>query len=185
MGGDWCILRCSGRHTMGLAESLAKDGFDVWTPIETVTIRAGRSRKRVEQRRPIMPSYVFARAGNLVDLLQLAAMPLKPRRGAGLREAAHASFSVLHAFGRIPLVADRHLVELRRLEAKRTPIKRAAYSFPRNAQTRVNGGAFGGLVGVVVRSTPTKTVLALEGSFTVEIPTTMLEVSEGMLEMAA
>lgn len=175
MGGDWCILRCSGRHTMGLAESLAKDGFDVWTPIETVTIRAGRSRKRVEQRRPIMPSYVFARAGNLVDLLQMSSMPIKSRRGAGLREAAHASFSVLHAFNRIPLVADRHLAELRRLEAKRTPIKRAAYSFPRNAQTRVNGGAFGGLVGVVVRSTPVKTVICFNNGIPVEIPTSLLE----------
>jgi hypothetical protein len=170
----WCILRTSGRHTMRLAETLAKDGFDVWTPIETKTVRVPRMNVRREIRLPIMPTYVFARATHLVDLLQLAAMPVKPRRGAGLREAAHSSFTVLHAFGRIPLVADRHLSELRKLEAKRTPIKRAAYSFERDASARVSGGAFGGLVGVVIRSTPKSTVLRFSGGFPVEIPTSLL-----------
>lgn len=172
---DWCILRTSGRHTMSLAASLAADGFDVWTPIETKKVRVPRMNVRREIRLPIMPSYVFARGVHLVDLLQLAAMPVKPRRGAGCMDAAHASFSVLHAFGRIPMVADVHLTELRKLEARRTPIKRAAYSFPQNASAKVNGGIFGGLIGVVVRSTPAATVLRFDGSFPVEIPTSLLE----------
>lgn len=171
---DWCILRCSGRHTLGLAESLAKDGYEVWTPVETRKVRIPRANVRREVRLPIMPSYVFARLHHLVDLLQLADLPVKPRRGAGLREPAHVDFSVLHAFGRIPIVADHHLTALRGLEAKLTPIKRAAYSFPRNAEARVDGGAFGGLVGVVVRSSPTKTVLRFDGGFPVEIPTSLL-----------
>jgi|SRR5689334_11957452 len=171
---SWCILRTAGRSTMKLAETLAKDGYEVWTPIETRMVRQPRANARREVRLPIMPTYVFARASHLVDLLQLAAMPVKPRRGAGLKEAAHSSFTVLHAFGRIPLVAERHLSELRRLEAKRTPIKRAAYSFPRNASAKVKDGAFGGLVGVVVRSTPKSTVLRFGGGFPVEIPTSLL-----------
>lgn len=170
----WCIIRCSGRHTLGLAESLAKDGYEVWTPVETRKVRIPRANVRREVKLPIMPSYVFARAHHLVDLLQLAEMPVKPRRGAGMREPAHSDFSVLHAFGRIPIVADRHLVELRKIEAKRTPIKRAAYSFPRDSAARVNDGAFGGLIGVVVRSTPAKTVLRFEGGFPVEIATSLL-----------
>lgn len=172
---DWIILRTSSRSTMRLAESLAKDGYEVWTPIETRTIRAGRTRARVEARFPIMPSYVFARVRHLVDLLELAAMPVKPRRGAGLREPAHASFSVLHSHNRIPAIADRHFADLRRIEAKRTPIRRAAYSFPRNASARVNSGVFGGLIGVVVRSTPLKTVLCFTGRTNVEIPTSLLD----------
>jgi hypothetical protein len=176
---DWCILRTSGRSTLGLAASLAKDGFEVWTPVETGTKRVPRSNLRRAVVLPIMPSYVFARAGHLVELLELAAMPVKPRRGAGLMDPAHSGFSVLHAFGRIPLVADQHLDSLRRLEAKRTPTKRAAYSFPRNAATRVKDGNFGGLLGVVVRSTEKKTVILLKGwSVPVEIPTILLEIDQ-------
>jgi hypothetical protein len=172
---DWCILRTSGRHTLGLAASLAVDGYDVWTPVETKRVRIPRVNVKRDIRIPIMPSYVFARGAHLVDLLQLAAMPVKPRRGAGCMDPAHAGFSVLHAFGRIPMVADRHLTELRKIEARRTPIKRAAFSFPENASAKVNGGVFGGLIGVVVRSTPLATVLRFHGSFPVEIPTSLLE----------
>lgn len=175
MDEAWCILRTASRSTMTLAESLAKDGYEVWTPIETKTVRVPRMNARRTIRQAIMPSYVFARGCHLIDLLQLAEMPVKPRRGAGLREAAHASFNVLHAFGRIPMVADRHLFELRKLEAKRTPVKIAAYSFPCNAAARVNSGAFQGLVGVVVKSTPKSTVLSFSGSFPVEIPTLLLD----------
>jgi hypothetical protein len=64
--------RC--RKTISLSESLAKDGYDVWTPIETKIERAGPSRRRVEVRRAIMPSYVFAGSAHLIDLLQLAQM---------------------------------------------------------------------------------------------------------------
>lgn len=181
----WCILRTSPRHTLGLAESLGHDGFDIWTPVETRMIRVPRVNARREVKLPIMPSYVFAKALHLIDLLELAAMPVKPRRGRGLRDPAHADFSVMHAFGHIPLVADRHLTELRRLEAKRTPIKRAAYSFPRNARARVDGGAFGGLVGVVVRSSPKSTVLRFDGGFPVELPTMLLEVPAQVDRMAA
>jgi hypothetical protein len=182
---DWCILRTSGRSTLGLAESLAKDGYDVWTPVETKRVRIPRANARREVRLPIMPTYIFARVAHLVDMLQLAAMPVKPRRGAGLMDPAHANFSVLHAFGRIPLVADRHLTDLRRIEAKRTPIKRAAYSFPLDASTRVKEGIFGGMTGVVVRSTPAATVLRFNGGFPVEIPTTMLELDEVVVRLAA
>lgn len=184
MDTDWIILRTSGRHTMGLAESLAADGYEAWTPIETKKVWIAKAGANRQIRLPIMPSYVFAKATHLVDLLQLAAMPVKPRRGAGFKEAAHAGFSVLHAFGRIPLVADRHLTRLRQLEARRTPVKRAAYSFPRNASARVNGGICGGMVGVVVRSTPKATVLQILGGKQMEIPTSLLEL-DGVSDVAS
>lgn len=173
---DWCILRCSGRSTLPLAQSLAEDGFDVWTPVETVRIDVPRMTAKREVRRPILRSYVFARTAHLVDLLQLAAMPVKPRRGRGLMEPAHVNFSVLHAFGRIPLVAEQHLAELRKLEARRTPRKIAAYAFPRNQLVRVKEGPAMGKIGVVVRSTPAKTkIFCIGDRFDVEIPTSLLE----------
>ena len=182
---DWCILRTAGRSTLGLAESLAKDGFEVWTPLETKVVHIAKANVRREIRKAILPSYVFARRVHLVDLLQLAEMPVKPRRGAGLRDAAHASFSVLHAFGRIPMVADRHLDRMRALEAKRTPRKRAAYSFPMNAATRVTSGICGGMTGLVVRSTPKATVIQISGGRPMEIPTCLLEIDEAYSETDA
>jgi hypothetical protein len=175
---DWIILRCAGRSTLPLAESLAEDGFEVWTPVETIKVNVPRMTVKREARRPIMPSYAFAGVAHLVDLLQLAAMPVKPRRGAGFRLAAHPDFSVLHAFGRIPMVADRHLDELRKLEARRTPRKIAAYAYPKNQQVRVKpeGGSTQGKVGIVIRSTPAKTQIICTGDrYPIEIPTSFLE----------
>jgi transcription antitermination factor NusG len=172
---DWCILRCSGRHTLRLAESLAKDGYDVWTPKEERSIRIPRANARRKVELPIMPTYVFAKAHHLVDLLELAAMPVKPRRGAGLREAAHASFSVLHHHDKIPLIADKHFAQLRILEAKRAPLKKAKEPYTVGIGVKVAGGSFGGLKGKVERSDCKHTVVCFTDSFTVKIATSLLE----------
>lgn len=173
-GKQWCILRTSGRTTIRLAETLAKDGYEVWTPIETRKISVPRANVKREVRLPIMPTYVFAASHHLSDLLQLAAMPVRPRRGAGLLDAAHAAFHVLHCFGGIPIVDDRHLSSLRRLEAKRTPRRRAAYSFPRNSLARVNDGLYGGMTGLVIRSTTGATTLDFGNGWPTQIPTSIL-----------
>lgn len=182
---DWCILRTSKRHTMRLAETLTVDGYESWTPIETKMERVPHSNVRREVRRPILPGFVFARSAHLIDLLQLAAMPVKSRRGAGLREPAHADFRVMRAFGRIPLVAEKHLAKLREAEAKRTPRKRAAYSFPRNAAAKVKDGVYGGMVGIVDRSNPKETKLCFDGIWKVTIPTSLLEEDEAYQAAAA
>lgn len=173
-GRQWCILRTSGRTTISLAESLAKDGFDAWTPIETRKVCIPRANVKREVRLPIMPSYVFAGSRHLTDLLQLAAMPVRPRRGAGLMDAAHVAFHVLHCFGGIPIIEDRHLASLRRLEAKRTPVRRAAYAFPQNSTARVDEGVYGGMKGVVIRSSLTDTTLDFGNGWSTKIPTSIL-----------
>jgi transcription antitermination factor NusG len=172
---DWCILRTSGRSTMGLAESLIKDGYEAWTPVETKTIRVPRINAKRQVRLPIMPSYVFVRVSHLVDMLQLAEMPVKPRRGAGRLDPAHASFTVLHAFGRIPIVADRHLVELRKIEAKRTERKRAERSLPVGVGVRINGGAAEGMLGTVEKSDCAHTVVCINDRYTIKIATSLLD----------
>lgn len=196
---DWCILRTAGRSTLPLAQSLGADGYDVWTPVETTTRRVPRMNAKRTIRLPIMAGFVFARARHLVDLMQLADMNGRnlvrkaamhtPRNlkigdvehfspaelSLILAAKAHAHFSVLRDSERIHLVAERHLDALRILEAKRTPIKRAEYSFPRNRSVRVKGGIFGGMVGAVVRSTPTTTLILFDGAHKVEIPTSHLE----------
>lgn len=175
-GARWCILSTQGRSTLVLAESLAEDGFSVWTPIETRVVTVPRMTARREVRTPLMKGFVFAREQHLVDLLELAAMPVRARRGAGLMKPAHARFSVLHAFGRIPLVKDQDLVELRRLEARRTPRKIAEYAYPRSQRVKVKDGPAQGKSGVVIKSTPAKTTILCTGyRHAFEIPTSFLE----------
>lgn len=180
---QWCILRTSSRTTIGLAESLAKDGFDVWTPIETVTMTVPRANVKRQVRLPIMPTYVFAASDHLRDLLDLAAMPVRPRRGAGLMDAAHAGFHVLRCFGGIPIIQDAHLASLRRIEAKRAPRPRAASAFPKNVHVKVNGGAFGGMTGLVESSTPAVTMVDFGLAFPAKLPTSILSLHdiEGVL----
>jgi transcription antitermination factor NusG len=175
---DWCILRTANRSTLGLAGSLAKDGFTTWTPAETRSVRVPRRNVKREVRFPMLPSFVFARAAHLIDLLQLAEMPVKPRRGAGLLDAAHAAFHVMHLNDRIPVVADHDLANLRRIEARRQVRSRAPFAFPRDAAVRVKDGPFGGMTGVVVRSSEARTSLRFDGGWPVELPTLLLDRAE-------
>jgi len=169
---SWCVLRTASRNTIGLAETLAEDGYEVWTPIETKTMRIPRKNVKREVRLPIMPSYVFARARHLVDLLQLAEMSVKPRRESG--RPAHAGFSVMHAFDQIPLVPDAHLAALRRIEIKRTPLKKADKRFIPGVTVKVGGGSFGGMVGRVERSDKGHTLVCFNERYLVKIPTLLL-----------
>ena len=176
---NWCILRTAPRFTMRLAMSLAEDGFVAWTPIETRRVRIPRSNVRREARLPILPGFVFAGADDLIDLIMLADMPVKPRRGAGLRLPAHSPFSVMRHAGAIPIIKDEHLSSLRRLEERRQPKRRAAYAFPRGAVVKaaIEAKGFGGMVGVVLRSGPDRTVVQFPESSVfgrVEIPTFLL-----------
>jgi len=186
MGGDsWCILRCQGRATLRLAETLSKDGFNVWTPRETRRIRIPRANVRREAVLPLLPSYVFAKAHHLVDLLELAAMPVKPRRS--LREPAHASFTVMHWHDQIPLVEDVALNGLRYLEAKRTPRKKGK-PLPRgiSVQVKMEGGSFAGMKGRVERSDAGTTLVCFDKRLTVKIATSLLQRDEvGMVSPCA
>jgi len=165
---DWIILRTMGRHTMRLAGSLAAAGFDVWTPIETKTVTVPRLNVKREIRLPIMPSYVFARADRVVDLLEL-------------RPPAHVDFSVMrHADRMIPSISDDQLTALRRLEAKRTPRKKAERTFTTGVEVRVKveGGSFSGLQGRVVRSDSSYTLVCFNERIEVKIATCLLHLDE-------
>lgn len=167
----WLILRCSGRSTLRLSDTLAADGFKVWTPRETRRIRIPRMNVRRDVIEALMPSYVFVKAEHLIDMLEMAKMPVKPRRGAG---PAHDGFTVMHWHDRIPLIADVDLTQLRRLEAKRTPAKKAERSFPVGSTVKVEGGSFGGMKGKVDRSDTAHTLVCFSEKFVVKINTFLL-----------
>lgn len=170
----WCVLRTKSRHTLKLAQSLGEDGFEVWTPVETRTVRVPRMNVRRQIRLPIMPSYVFAKAAHLIDLIMLAAMPVKPRRGAGLRQPAHEDFRVMRCPTGIPAVTDDDLAALRKIEAKRTPLKRAAASFRAGSAVRVEGGSFGGMSGTVESGDEAHTIVCFNDRYLVKVPTCIL-----------
>lgn len=149
----WFILRTSGRSTLSLAETLGQDGFEVWTPVKRQRIQVKRTKQVKEVRLPLLPSFVFAKARHLVDLLELANMVEKPRRdpnGGRQSRPAHRDFSVFRYLDRIPMIADRDLEPIRGKEADAAP-KKAGPRFDRGTKVRVGSGAFEGLKGKVER----------------------------------
>jgi hypothetical protein len=188
--GQWCILRTKQRDTLRLADSLAEDGLEAWAPrmTEMVEPKHGKGPKR-EVVRAMLPGFVFAAGSYVVDLLDLASMPVKPRRGAGLLKPAHKGFSLLRTTDRIHFVDEPALAELRSVE------QRASGAFQRamlRAQKpvwaqraflkgeRVRAGrdvsGFEGMCGIVVESTCRATVVCFDAWFNrVEIPTSLLK----------
>lgn len=181
----WIILRTSGRSTLKLADTLAEDGFDVWTPRETKILRKPRANVRREVTLPIMPSYIFARESQLIELLQMAKQDVKPRRGSGWGKPAHAGFSVMRYHDKFPSIDDRHLQALRQLERKaeiqRLRVSKAA-PLPLGVTVRLKDGshdAWSGMVGRVVTSSSGLTRIVFIGTrIEIAVRTSLLDESE-------
>jgi len=167
----WLILRTSGRSTLPLAASLAEDGFEVWTPAKSVTIRRARWNVRRDVTVPLMAEFVFAREDYLLDLVNMAEMPERPRRGS---HPAHAKFSVFYHFDRIPLVEDAALDPLREAEQDAGTLADLNY-FQRGDKVLVPQGIFGGMSGIVERSDGTHTLVRFGSKLRVKISTFILK----------
>lgn len=134
----WCILRVGSQRTIALADSLAKSGFHVWTPVATVKRRRPRSKLHREITVPIMPSYVFARADQLPALFSEASNPATD----------HPNFTIARWAGKIPTISDRQLDALRVEERRAIPPKKAK-PYQQGDAVRVLDGAWAGLPGIV------------------------------------
>ena len=164
----WCVLRVGGGRTLVLATSLASAGYEVWTPSRTQNRMVPRSKVRREIMVPIMPTFVFARADRLADLMVLAAAPVKEQ----------PAFSVFRHYSKIPLIADGALEALRTAERRAVPAgKRLA--FKAGANVRVPEGSFGGMSGVVEDSQGQFTLVCFPGwRVPVKIDTFLLRPNE-------
>jgi len=166
---QWIILRCSGQKTLRLSATLTEAGYEVWTPVETKRIRIPRANVRREVTLPIMPSYVFAKAEHLVDMIQLAGRPAYAH--------AHVDFSVMKHGERFPSVSDESLQALRRLEAKRALTRKATRTFDAGVEVvvKVEGGSFAGIKGKVEKSNHGHTLICFGERMTAKIPTSFLD----------
>lgn len=170
----WIILRTSGTRTLRLVRSLCEDGIEAWSPARKVRIRVPGANVKRDGEAAIVPSFVFARARHLVELLELAAMPDKPRRGPGGRKPAHERFSVFHDRHGIPVVKDHDLEPLREAELD-LPAVRLGPAYRRGEKVRVPTGSFRGLVGRVVRSNERITEVCFGANMRVKISTFVLQ----------
>lgn len=162
----WCILRTAAPRTIALYRSLLGAGYETWTPIETINRRRPRSRTQDELETPILPTFLFARAAHLPDLMAIPALAFNP----------HPSFSLFRYDGRIPLVADREIEGLRKFEdrARIAHVKSQGRTFKRGEHVRVEEGAFMGMSGVVENGDGKFAMVAFAGSMRVKIATWLL-----------
>lgn len=167
---EWCILRTTGGRTVSLARSLERAGIEAWTPIEQQSKRRPRSKVRFEVVAPIMPTFVFVRAGHLPELARCLAEPVNP----------HPSFSIFRHGGRIPIIADADIAGLRVAEesakrrADRARMKAHRHVFPVGEQVRLDEGAFAGMSGVVEGGDGKFALVAFNGGLSVKIATFLL-----------
>ena len=168
VSGGWCILRTAGRDTLRLVDQLGTIGIEAWTPRAVIKeqpvllpkYRGSKAMRHVKVRDrvvPITPSFVFARAEELVRLAELSHRP--GRMGA---------FTLFRYSGAIPLLGDAALGPLRAAETRAAP-KRRRRAFKSGQHVRVNGGNFGGLPGTVVRCNGVKTKVCLGAGWRVDI----------------
>jgi hypothetical protein len=177
MSGEagWCILRTGGSRTLPLARSLAQAGYEVWTPIQEHDKRRSRSKVRVSYSAPIMPTFVFARARHLPYLSDPQAMN------------AHPKFAIFHYCGKIPIIADKDIADLRQFEerAKRDTILAKRKAAPRvyspSTPVRMDEGSFAGMTGIVKSGDDKYSLVSFGGSFEVKIATFLLS-EEGVHE---
>lgn len=153
---DWCILRTAGRNTIPLMETLNADGFTAWTPVEVQCIRERSSKRKIERRVPMTPSFVFARvSGEQAVLNTILALSSRHRK-------KQPDFSVMHYLGAIPTIADKSLHHLRSLEIKITP-KDKKRLYAKGVRVRAPETAFAGMSGIVKKDNGKFALVAFDG----------------------
>lgn len=150
MTDRWLILRMKSRDTLPVVHSLATAGFDVWSPVDVTTRRVPRANVKRRITMPLLPSYAFARADRMGELMALANDPARQ----------HGDFRVLHDHIRVPLVDDASLEPLRLAERKRKPLERGW--LPGDG-VRLTEGGFAGLSGVVETARGQFAMVAIPG----------------------
>ncbi|MCC4254157.1 hypothetical protein LL251_17230 [Sphingobium naphthae] len=151
---DWCIIQTSSAGTLALSAALNDAGIEAWTPSSVAVKRVGKTRDRVEQIVPLMPTFVFARYDRLHDLIELSQTPApvyltwdKVERRMVMR--GRPFFRIFRHGPSYPAVADRELDRLRIAEQRGKPVDRVRIFKPGEAVRVGSMPSFEGLVGVI------------------------------------
>lgn len=174
MNDQWCILRMAGPRTLAVAESLKQAGYDAWTPVGFSSKRKSRNPAKERALVPVMPTYVFARASHLLDLMAEVRRP----------SSAHPAFSVFRWHDRVPLIADCSLDFLRRAERRQRPPK-AEREFTKGEMVRIEDGGFAGMSGIVETGKGQYTMVCFPGfNVPIKVSTLLLLAGDGEREAA-
>lgn len=167
---DWIVLRCSGKSTLRLAQSLAGHSVKTWTPIATLRKRKPRSTLIDEQRVPLMPSFVFAGSQHVETLLAWSHRPPDDC----------PQFSLFRFDRRIPLIADLSMQGLRREEERQNLVARKAKArrFEPGERVSPTDGAWEGMTGQVVKAKGREYLVCFGTSMTVTIADWLLEAKQ-------
>jgi transcription antitermination factor NusG len=144
--GSWCILRTGSADTLRALKSLSEAGVTVWTPTEKRFGKMPRTQAPFDKTTALMPSYLFARAEHVTELLRLAMAP----------GGEHPRFSVFRYGEGIPLIADAELNPLREEEDRKGRVfdrwRRRGRKGPKlqpGTHVRMPEGPFAGIGGIV------------------------------------
>lgn len=172
--GTWLILRTSGAKTLALAKSLAGAGFDVWTPsyVKQAPKHDGRmpaTVKTTERECAIAPTFVFARATHLADLMIARALPTNQ----------HPAFSIFHYAGRIPLIGDGEVQGFRDEEERNRPKvpkvpKERHRKLVTGQRVHMSDGAYAGLTGIVETAQGGWAMVAFAGGVSMKVDSWLL-----------
>lgn len=168
---QWCILRTSGPRTLLLAKSLNEAGIAAWTPTGGGSRRRPRSRDRIDYEVPILPTFVFAKAGWLAELNRCRDTLANP----------HPPFSIFHYCGTIPIVSDDEISSLRaaesdaRRDAELARRKSSRHTFRVGNCVRLDDdSAFAGMTGIVKDGDDKFALVSFGGNFVLKIATFLL-----------
>lgn len=150
---DWCILRSPPSLTIRLTDALGAAGYTAWTPVEIVVRRVARSRKRIERRLPITPSFVFASYSSLTELIALARSEsmthlVWDRDQRRMVQRGFPQFTVFRSMGAYPRISDASLNPLRLIERRRKPAVKPT-EFKVGDEVQYPDAGFEGLTGKV------------------------------------
>lgn len=165
MARDWCILRTAPRQTIDLARSLSEAGYETWTPVEAVKVE--RRGKIVEEPRALIPSFVFADAAALAELVALSRSPSllyqvwdsDQRRMVTKGVPQFTPFKTESGFG---MIDDRDLAHLRLIERRRKP-RGQIRLYAVGDRVKLTEGAYEGLAGIVTAVRGKKAEVSIAG----------------------
>ena len=146
---QWMVLKCDFRETVGVAETLKADNFDVWVPTLTET-RRPHTKRSVILKRALLPGFVFGDYEDLGRYRQKIAGRLIYESGS--RELVPKKpryFTIFKVNRQVVRIEDCALDGLRQTELELNSMKPKRESFKIYEKVQVKEGPFKDQIGFI------------------------------------